>query len=230
MAECQLCDKDGYIHELRKVEGYNYPLEFAKVCPCGKNARLKFNSKINRLGLGNNFKNKTFVNFETFTEELKEKKQKCIEYATNYSKMQFEKKNSIYISGNVGAGKTHLATAISNRLLQQGIDVEYFEYRERITKIKQVLTDNKEYNNLTKCKEIKVLFIDDLFKGKISESDINIMYEIINYRYQMNLATIITSEKSLIDVLKIDSAIGSRIAEMCCKTLTIKAENYRLKN
>ena len=35
---------------------------------------------------------------------------------------------------------------------------------------------------ISKYKICDVLLIDDLFKGKINESDINIMFEIVNYR------------------------------------------------
>lgn len=227
MTECNKCDKDGFIYELRKVEGYNYPLEFSKICPCGKHARLNFNSKLNRLGLGEDFKNKTFATYIAKTPELKEIKERCLEYASNFAKKQFEKRNGLYIYGSVGSGKTHIATAISNRLLQNGVNVEYFEYRERMTKLKQIITDDTKYTKEINCKKAKVLFIDDLFKGRITESDINIIYEIINYRYQTHLATIITSEKTVEEILNIDEAIGSRIIEIS-NLIMVEAENYRI--
>ena len=56
--------------------------------------------------------------------------------------------------------------------------------------------------------------IDDLFKGNITLSDINIMFDIVNYRYFNNLPMIISTEKGGEDLIKIDEAIGSRILEM----------------
>lgn len=229
MEECTKCDKDGYIYELRQVEGYNYPLEFSKICPCGKHARLNFNNKLNRLGLGEDFKTKTFATYIAKSPELKEIKEKCLEYATNFAKKQFETKNGLYLYGSVGSGKTHLITAISNRLLQNGVNVEYFEYRERMTRLKQIITDDTKYAKEINCKKAKVLFIDDLFKGKISEADINIMYEIINYRYQTHLPTLITSEKTVSEILNIDEAIGSRIVEMSY-LIKVNASNHRMKH
>ena len=73
--------------------------------------------------------------------------------------------------------------------------------------------------------------IDDLFKGKITDSDINIIYEIIDYRYFKSLPVIITTEKSIDELLKIDEAIGSRLYEMSKNHLVnIKGEklNYRI--
>ena len=228
--ECKKCDKDGFRWEQRKVEGYNYLLDFAVKCECGKNERLKFNSKLQKSGIGENFKQKSFDNYITPVPELQKIKKVCIDYATNFSKMQFEKRNGILICGRVGSGKTHLATAtaIANRIMMSAIQVEYFQYREKITKIKQVINDKDEYEKLMRCKKIKVLFIDDLFKGKITDSDVNIIYEIVNYRYQTKLPMIITSELSLVEILQIDEAIGSRIAEMC-NIVKIGAENHRLR-
>ena len=44
--------------------------------------------------------------------------------------------------------------------------------------------DNEYYTKeISKFKNAKVLFVDDLFKGSFSGSDVNIMFEIINHRY-----------------------------------------------
>lgn len=78
----------------------------------------------------------------------------------------------------------------------------------------------------------EVLIIDDLFKGKINESDINIIFEIVNYRYMNNLPIIVSSEFTPEELLYFDEGIGSRIIEMC-KDYIVEIEgrenNYRVK-
>ena len=62
-------------------------------------------------------------------------------------------------------------------------------------------------------------------------SDINIIFEIINYRYFNNKPIIVSTEKYKSDLLKIDEAIGSRILEMCDKfniEVRGKGLNYRI--
>ena len=57
------------------------------------------------------------------------------------------------------------------------------------------------------------------------------MYEIVNYRYMNNMPIIISTEKSLNDLLIFDEAIGSRLIEMCRRNiiqLQGKELNYRL--
>ena len=68
---------------------------------------------------------------------------------------------------------------------------------------------------MSRYKSCKVLLIDDLFKGSITSSDLNVIFEIVNHRYFNNLPIIISSEKRREELLKIDEAIGSRILEMC---------------
>ena len=105
-------------------------------------------------------------------------------------------------------------------------------YRECITRIKQVIIDDIEYNRIVnKYKNARVLLIDDFAKGKITESDINIMFEIINYRYLNQKTIILSSELTQDRLLDFDEAVGSRIIEMCrgriVEALGIE-NNYRL--
>ena len=106
-------------------------------------------------------------------------------------------------------------------------------YRDVITKLKQNMIDEEYYQKeLSKYKNAKILLIDDLFKGKVTESDINIMFEIINHRYLNHSPIIVSSEFSADKLLDFDEAVGSRILQMC-KNYTVQIEgrenNYRLK-
>lgn len=107
-------------------------------------------------------------------------------------------------------------------------------YKDGILKLKQNILDEEYYeNSLRRYKTAAVLIVDDLFKGKISESDINIIFEIINYRYINNLPVIISSEFTAERLLYFDEGVGSRIIEMC-KDYTVeiigKENNFRVKN
>ena len=109
----------------------------------------------------------------------------------------------------------------------------YMEYRVAITGLKRNMLDDIYYRNqIGKYQNAKVLIIDDLFKGKITESDLNIIFEIINHRYFNGLPVVISSEKTEMDLLDIDEAIGSRIMEMCKGRMIVFEGvdlNYRLR-
>jgi hypothetical protein len=81
------------------------------------------------------------------------------------------------------------------------VGVVYMPYRDIITKLKQNILDEEFYQRtISKYQSCELLLIDDLFKGKITESDINIIFEILNYRYLNHLPIIISTE-FLIDEL-----------------------------
>ena len=74
-------------------------------------------------------------------------------------------------------------------------------------------------------------FVYDLFKGKITESDINIMFQLINHRYFNNLPIIVSSEFSVLRLMDVDEALGSRLIEMSkgrVVELMGKELNYRI--
>lgn len=134
--------------------------------------------------------------------------------------------------GNSGSGKTHLLTAISNNLLDKGILVLYFPFVEGFNELKSDFDDLN--NRIERMQKTDVLFIDDLFKGRKDNTPFQIeqMFGVINYRYINHLPILISSEKTIEDLLRIDEALGSRIYEMC-KDYTVEVigegNNYRMR-
>ena len=84
-----------------------------------------------------------------------------------------------------------------------------------------------------KLKTIPVLYIDDFLKckGEPSTGDLNLAFELINGRYNNEkLRTIISTERSIENVLDFDEALGSRIYEKSkgyC--LSAPHENWRMR-
>jgi len=184
--------------------------------------------------LSEDFKKKNFDNYNTSgkSKVLTTAKKIAVEYAKVFESIKKERSNSIALLGQVGCGKTHLSIAISNALMMGGRGVLYMQYREVIMQLKQNVTDQEYYQKeINKYKTAAVLLIDDLYKGKITDSDYNIMFEIINYRYLKGLPIIVSSEFLTDNLLGRDEAIGSRIIEMC-KGRIVEFEggelNYRL--
>lgn len=226
MYECPVCRDSGYI--LRVDEnGYSY------ADPCKCRAIKDSRERLRRSGLAKEFKSKTFDNFMTFNNpQLEDAKRTVMKYAEKFEEMRNADANSLMLCGQVGAGKTHLGTACSVHLIDNGIPVIYMGYREEMTALKSKVTDKQAYTaDMNRYKKAPVLFIDDFLKGKVTEADVNVIYEIINYRYNNNLPVIISTEKSLDAIMNFDEAIGSRLIEMCRGHIIAFAGeklNYRL--
>ena len=106
------------------------------------------------------------------------------------------------------------------QLVNQNVGCKYTEYISLIMSLKQCCMDVINYNKeMDKYKNCTVLFIDDLLKGQTSETDRKYIYEIVNYRYMTEKPIIVSTEKSLDELMNYDAAIASRIIEMCKKNI-----------
>ena len=105
----------------------------------------------------------------------------------------------------------------------------------------EILVEYKRTLNVSQAirtvKTADILYIDDFFKTRrgdfVSTADVNATFKIINYRYNEELATIISSELSLQQIVEIDEALGSRIAEMANHKIFIERDpkkNYRFRD
>lgn len=210
-----------------------YKVDYRCECYAVRQAREMMKQMMKRSGISAEFQKKTFDNFTTRNnQQLFNAKTKAIQYVKNFGQTEHDRYNSIMFCGQVGAGKTHLGTAICGELMNKGVAVIYMAYRNAVTKLKQNIIDEEGYNReLNQYTSARVLYIDDLLKGRLTETDINIMYEIVNYRYMNNMPIIISTEKAPNDLLVFDEAIGSRLIEMCrgnIVQLQGKELNYRL--
>lgn len=222
--KCSKCKDTGFI--------YNTQKNSVTVCECQEKER--YERILKNCDIADEFKKIGFKEFETTTEFQINAKRLAIDYVKSFESIEDTRNNSIAFLGNCGSGKTHLSIAIANNLMTKNIGVLYMSYRESITKIKQVVSDEIDYRNeINKYKKARVLLIDDFAKGKVTDSDINIMFEIINHRYLNHKPIIISSELYQEKLLDFDEAVGSRIIEMC-KGRTIQAvgieNNYRLRD
>lgn len=224
---CEKCKDTGSII-FKDTDGY----EYAKPCECYELTRSKI--LIEMSDIGKEYQNKRFDNFQAGNNSiLKKAKEQAINYVKFFEENENGRNNSILFYGQVGSGKTHLGLSICNALMDKGIAVRYMPYRNAITVIKQNVTDATKYEwEIKKYSQARVLYIDDFLKGKITDADINPLYEIINYRYMNNLPFIASTEKRLDELLNFDEALCSRMIEMCKGNIVEfrgKELNYRLK-
>lgn len=220
---CPYCHGTGWIYD--KKTNTAWP------CSCLKIIAAK--RRLERSGISKEFQRMNFDNYYTDgIEALENAKTTAMNYVKHFSERRSDRHNSIMFMGQVGAGKTHLGIAICSALMQKEVPVTYMAYRNDMTMIKQSIGDMENYQkSMERFRSAALLYIDDFQKGKTTETDVNVMYEIINYRYMNALPLIISTEKSLDDILAFDEAIGSRIIEMCRGCIvyfTGRELNYRI--
>lgn len=227
--DCPKCKNKGVIYEPRFSEMYDYWNTVAVRCDC-----MPIREELIRReksGLKKLFDKYTFETYKAWDPWQHHILIEARNYANN-------PEGWFYIGGQPGCGKTHICTAIVNELIKNGKAARYMIWQDEITDIKQHINDAEMYNALiTPLKKAEVLYIDDFFKvgkgAQVTAADVNATFKIINYRYNEDLPTIISSELSVAQIIKIDEALGSRIAEMTKgKELFIAgdpAKNYRTR-
>ena len=207
--QCEKCRDLGYTLQ-EDEKGYTV----ATPCECIEKRQIK--EKLEGCGLTDSFKKKTFSTFKTDTEHQKQAKLRAMSYCKKFK----EEKGSFLLTGNPGTGKTHLGIAIMMQLVNQNVGCRYAEYISLIMRLKQCCMEPINYNKeINEYKNCTVLFLDDLLKGQTSEADRKYIYEIINYRYMTEKSIIVSTEKSLNELMDYDAAITSRIIEMCGKNI-----------
>jgi DNA replication protein DnaC len=224
--KCESCKDTGLI--IREVEG-SQPV--MKRCTCQEIDIAK--AQWRAAGINPDKSNQTFSNFTVWNKSSDIAKKTAMAYYKAFEEVRSSRRNSIMFCGQVGSGKTHLSIALALNFIKKGTKVVYMPYRDIITALKQNMLDEEFYKKqISKYQNAEILLIDDLYKGKINDTDINIMFEIVNYRYLNLLPIIVSTEFTIERMLNFDEAIGSRIYEMC-KEYIVQIDgmenNYRLK-
>lgn len=235
--DCPECKNKGFIAEVRDYGQYYNNVLVPCKCKKIRSALMR----LKKSGLKDVVKKYTFKTFEVNEPWQNRMKETAMRFVQDNSKNHW-----LLIAGQSGCGKTHLCTACAVAYIKAGYDVKYMLWLDESTKIKTLIKDNQEYYKAIKeLKEAEVLYIDDLFKSGKDENgqtkaptsaDVKIAFEILNYRYNNpDLITIISTERTLIELCAIDEAVGGRIAEMskaggyCMNIKREQARNYRLK-
>lgn len=226
--DCHKCKNRGYSMEIRDNERL-----VSVECSCVIIRRCVRNMEAS--GLKNVVRDLTFDRFSAEHDWQQKIKAGAKRFADN-------PEGFLLFCGQPGSGKTHLCTAVCRELLLRGMDVEYVPWRDEIAQLKSLGFDSeKRAEKMERMKKCTVLYIDDFFKtargsdgmANPTKADVDLAFEILNPRYQSGAVTIISTEKSLQELVDIDEALGSRIAERSkdhvFQIRKDAARNYRLR-
>lgn len=179
--------------------------------------RLKNDSQ-----LGKKFQSKTFANWDM--QRLPRAYRICYKYALNFDELSASGKGLI-LMGSAGTGKTHLASAVSNYLMDELIPVKFGTFISLLDSLKKAFrTDRDIISNLVST---PLLVIDDLGKEKYTEWVSQILFQVVDERYNRELPIIITTNLNLQELKeRVGEPITSRLMEMCFG-VAMNGENYR---
>lgn len=212
---CEICHGKGHI-DIYDPERMWRQVE----CKCMKSRRaLRY---VKSLGLLDDVKKYNFDTFKAYDDPTKRMKAAAVEYAKH--------PGWLYLGGQSGSGKTHLAYAVFGSLVKQRRAPFWMRWIQDSQELKQIIGETEYDMQIAKLQKADVLIIDDFFNLPPTDADIRLARIIIDDRYANRRPTLITSELMIGEVEAYDDAIAGRIAEMGeVFQIAGKDHNYRMR-
>ncbi|MDT7689617.1 MAG: replication protein DnaC [Acidobacteriota bacterium] len=143
----------------------------------------------------------------------------------------------LLLMGPVGVGKTHLAVAILQGLIEKGVPCLFYEFGALLKEIQDSynkVSNTSEMSVLAPVYQAEVLVLDELGASKPTDWVRDTMMNIIGKRYNDKRLTIFTTnymearraqtEETLED--RVGVRLRSRLYEMC-RTVQLDGDDYR---
>jgi len=138
----------------------------------------------------------------------------------------------LFVSGDVGLGKTFLLSAICNSLTEARIPTLYVVFSDLLAAIRDSFkpeSTQSESRIMNATKEARVLILDDLGAEQVTEFVTNRLFDVINFRYNHNLPLVASSNLGTQQIADLyGPRIASRVLEMC-EPLTLVGDDIRLQ-
>ena len=133
----------------------------------------------------------------------------------------------LYIAGDFGSGKTHLAAAIANDLHKRGQEAlfitvpNFLDYLRRSFNPESRVRFDKRFDKITNA---PILILDDLRLASATAWTKEKLFQIIDYRYVTRLPTVITSSEKTENT---DERLNTRLMDRrICFPLNMGVRSY----
>lgn len=225
---CPICKGVGYLS--RETSSGNFEL-----VPCRCKRREIEESDYQELQRISNleaFSDKTFETFDATVPGVAEAYEIAHGYLDQIAPGATNEKTPTWLllTGNFGCGKSHLAAAIANEAVHRHIKTLFTIVPDLLDHLRASYapTSRVRYDErIESVRTIYLLILDDLGTENASPWAAEKLYQIINYRYNYRLPTVITTNRPLNDI---EPRIRSRIWDrQLARHVLVQAEDYRRK-
>lgn len=136
---------------------------------------------------------------------------KILRYCRQYAAAFGPGSPSLLFTGSAGLGKTHLALAIADTVLDRGFDVLYASAAALVAQLGREHFDSDGGEQwLAACREADLLILDDLGTEYVNALTISVLYELINARMLCRRPTIYTS--NIVDPAVFEARYTEKVA------------------
>ncbi len=146
-------------------------------------------------------------------------------------------KYGMFLTGNVGTGKSGLAAAVANVAMQAGIPVLYRTVPDLLDYIRSTFNpaSTEQYGDVfDRVKRADLLVLDDLGTESPTAWVTEKLYQIVDFRYRHTMRLIVTSNYTLPELIehfeRAGDAMGRRIVDRImemCAVVNVSGNNLR---
>lgn len=178
-------------------------------------------SKFEKACIPPRFKDRTLKNYETHCEKQAAILEFCKTYAANFAEV-LKLGSSLILSGTVGTGKTHLSIGIANEVIANGHSALFSTVSGMVRRVRSSWGKNNEDETAVMNIFIApdLLIVDEVGVQSGSDNEHQILFEILNARYEACKPTILLTNLPLQDQTEngasrkgLKSFIGERLLD-----------------
>ena len=145
-----------------------------------------------------------------------------------------DKRESVILLGNPGAGKTHLATVLGIAGCHRGKKVRFWRVTELVTQLMEARDDRQLLRLKGQLAKLDLLILDELGYVPASKLGSELLFDVISQAYERT-SVIVTTNLSfeqwteVLDNERLTGAVLGRLTHRC-HILEASGESYRLKD
>ena len=225
--DCPICHGAGFV--IREGSSSDSGPGNMTVCSC----RLKKYENVGKRAkaLNANLGGYEQMTFDNFSVEgrghLRSEQKTNLMYARDCAR-QFAESPADWLlfTGRYGTGKTHLAAAIANYALDQGMELIFQPVPDLLDQLRISYGGTSETyeERFEKIRTAPLLILDDLGAQSPTAWAEEKLYQIINFRYVNHLPTVITSN---VNMREMDGRIASRLRDPMVNHIVMTVPDYR---
>lgn len=215
--DCAVCGGTGWVLDAADGRKQAHP------CVCRGAAIAR--ARLEAAGIPQRYRDCTLENFSDNTLALTKARAAAREFVDSYPAVEA----GLLLVGPAGRGKTHLACAILSELVAtKGVSGLYVDFSDLLMKIQTSFRPDADLSKesvLTPYSDAELLVLDELGASKPHAWVLDVLYSLLNTRYNRKKITVATSnfedevDASAGERERLEDRIGyrlrSRLYEMC---------------